>query len=222
MKPGGRPPLARWEAVLFDLDGTLADTVPLILASFRHMMTVHRGEPLADDLWLAHVGRPLRDSLRDFARDEEEALAMRHTYVSFQREAHDRMVRPFPGISDLIADLHRLETPMALVTSKAREMALRTLDVCGLTGAFPVVITADEVTHGKPHPEPVHMALSQLGLADSQTVFVGDSPHDVAAGRAASVRTVGVTWGAAPRAALEGSSPDVLVEDVEALRAIGP
>jgi pyrophosphatase PpaX len=224
--------LSRWDAVLFDLDGTLADTVPLILASWRHAMTVHRGAPLPDELWLAQVGRPLRESLREFARDEEEAAAIRRIYEDFQREAHDHMVTPFPGIQALVAELEAAGTPMALVTSKAREMALRTLSVCGLSDAFPVVITADEVVRGKPDPEPVELALREMGLGGMAlrrtapggmgVVFVGDSPHDVVAGRRASVRTVGVTWGAAPREALVASGPDYLVDEVVALGSVSP
>ena len=153
----------RWEAVLFDLDGTLADTVPLILASFRHTMTVHRGAPRPDEEWLRHVGRPLRDSMLEFARDAEEAVAMRETYVAFQRENHDEMVRAFDGIHVLVAGLADASVPLAVVTSKAREMTGRTLEVCRVSDFFPVVITADDVQRGKPDPEPVHLALERIG-----------------------------------------------------------
>lgn len=212
-----------WGAVLFDLDGTLADTVPLILASFRHTMTVHRGAPLPDELWLRHVGRPLRDSMLDFAGTPEEAERMRNTYLAFQREAHDRMVVPFPGVGVVVDALRDLEVPMAVVTSKTREMALRTLAVCGFEGGFPVVVTADEVRMGKPHPEPVHLALRDLGVqAGPEVLFVGDSPHDLEAGRAAGVRTAAVTWGAAREDVLTAGSPDYLVRRVEELLALRP
>lgn len=208
------PPNRRWDAVLFDLDGTLADTIPLILASYRHTMTVHRGGVMEDALWLRHVGRPLRETLKDFTRDPAEAKAMLETYVGYQRRAHDEMVVPFPGAREVVTALVEAGVPVALVTSKAREMALRTLAVCGLEDAFPVAITADEVRRGKPHPEPVRTALERLALRPSdRTLFVGDSPHDVAAGRAAGVRTVGVTWGGAfGREALTASEPHHIIE----------
>ncbi|HSG46778.1 MAG TPA: HAD-IA family hydrolase [Longimicrobiales bacterium] len=213
----------RWESVLFDLDGTLADTVPLILACYRHTMTVHRGAPLPDELWLRHVGRPLRDSMLDFGRDAAEADALRETYIAFQREAHDRMVRPFPGIVEAVRELRDGGVPLGVVTSKTREMALRTLEVCGLGDAFPVVVTADEVTLGKPHPEPVHLALRMLSVAPGRgSVFVGDSPHDLVSGRAAGVRTVGVTWGAATADVLAAEAPDHLIRSVAELRALRP
>jgi len=213
----------RWDAVLFDLDGTLADTVPLILACYRHTMTVHRGAPLPDELWLRHVGRPLRDSMLDFGRDAAEADAMRETYVAFQRQAHDEMVRPFAGILEVVRELRDEGVSLGVVTSKTREMALRTLEVCGLGDAFPVVVTADEVTQGKPHPEPVHRALRMLSVAPGPgSVFVGDSPHDLVSGRAAGVRTVAVTWGAAGEDVLAAAGPDHLVRSVEELRVLRP
>lgn len=212
-----------WDAVLFDLDGTLADTVPLILACWRHTMTVHRGAPLPDELWLRNVGRPLSESMLDFARDREEAGALRETYLAFQREAHDAMVRPFQGMDSVLEKLAGGGVPLGVVTSKTRELSLRTLAVCGLDAFFPVLVTADEVTRGKPHPEPVERALRELAVqAGPGTLFVGDSPHDLASGRAAGVRTAAVTWGAAGEDVLLTESPDYLVRTVAELRSLRP
>ncbi|MEJ2542320.1 MAG: HAD-IA family hydrolase [Gemmatimonadota bacterium] len=191
-------PVDDWSAILFDLDGTLADTVPLIMASYRHAMSTHRGgyDAAGEHAWRQYIGRPLRDAVRHFARDEVDAEVLRRSYLEFQREAHDRMVTPFPGVRELLEGLEHRRVPLALVTSKAREMALRTLRVCGLENAFPVMITADEVKRGKPDPEPVHLALADLKTEEAgRVLFVGDSPHDVLAGQAAGVVTVAVTWG---------------------------
>ncbi|HZD05793.1 MAG TPA: HAD hydrolase-like protein, partial [Longimicrobiales bacterium] len=86
-----------WAGVFFDLDGTLADTVPLILRCYRHTMRAHLGQELPDERWLRTIGTPLRDQLRAFARNADEAVAMLETYVAFQRSVHDEMVRPFDG-----------------------------------------------------------------------------------------------------------------------------
>jgi pyrophosphatase PpaX len=212
-----------WSAVLWDLDGTLADTVPLILASYRHAVTRLRGEwnEEGQDAWKEYIGRPLRDAVRDFGQDEAESQALLDAYVAFQNEAHDRMVTPFPGVHEIVTTLDVGGTPLALVTSKSRRMALRTLDVCGFSEVFPVVVTADEVTRGKPDPEPVILALDELEEGDAgSTVFIGDSPHDIVAGRAAGVVTVGVTWGAFPPEVLKASGPDHLVENVQDLGRI--
>lgn len=201
-----------WDAVFFDLDGTLADTVPLILACYRHTMRTVRGRALPDRLWLEQVGRPLRDSFLEFTDDPEEARLFQETYVAHQRSIHDEMVRPLPGAVEVVGELADLGVPLGVVTSKRREMALRTLRVCGLDGAFGIVVTADDVVKGKPDPEPVRRALEAFPAARAgDAVFVGDSPYDVAAGRAAGVRTVAVTTGPFDGARLAREEPDFLV-----------
>ena len=205
-------PAPVWDALFFDLDGTLADTVPPLLDCYRHTLRTARGRALPDRLWLEQVGRPLRDSLREFTDDPEEALLLQETYVSHQRAVHDEMVRPLPGAVEVVGELAARGIPLGVVTSKRREMALRTLAVCGLEGAFGIVVTADEVVRGKPDPEPVRRALEAFPEArPAGAVFVGDSPYDVAAGRAAGVRTVAVTTGPFDAARLAREEPDHLV-----------
>ena len=211
-----------WEVVLFDLDGTLADTVELILRSDRHTMETHLGEAPPDEAWLRTIGRPLRDALAEFARDADEAAAMLGTYETFQRSVHDRMVRPYGGVVDVVERVARGGTGLGLVTSKRREMALRTLEVCGLADAFRAVVTADDVERGKPDPEPVRAALERLRVpsADARVLFVGDSPFDLAAGKAAGVKSCAVLWGPFAREALEEEAPDYVVETVAELEAV--
>jgi len=212
-----------WNAVLFDLDGTLADTVPLILASARHAMAEIRGDPELGEGWREYIGRPLSDTIRDFARDDDEGERLRASYAAYQSEAHDRMVRPFPGALEVVGELERRGVPLGIVTSKGRTMAARTLEVCGLATVFPVIITADDVIRGKPDPEPVHRALEALSApAAAEVLLVGDSPHDIEAGRGAGVRTVGVTWGAFSRDRVVAARPDHLIETMSQLLELAP
>ena len=89
--------MKRWQAVFFDLDGTLADTVGLILRCFRHATEVHGLVGVSDQTWMATIGRPLRDQLREFVHDDDEVERIASTYASYQRTIHDDMVKPFPG-----------------------------------------------------------------------------------------------------------------------------
>lgn len=211
-----------WSAVLFDLDGTLADTVGLILQCYRHTMRVHRGEALPDELWLATIGTPLRDQLRDFARDDEEADRMLDTYVTYQRGIHDQWVKAFPGAVEVVDALRSRGTPVAVVTSKRHETAVRTLNRCGLGERHDALVTFDDVGRGKPDPEPVLLALDRLGLAGgaAQALMVGDSPWDVRAGREAGTRTAAALWGPYGRAALEEEKPDFWLEDLRGVLAL--
>jgi pyrophosphatase PpaX len=211
----------RWDAVLFDLDGTLADSIGLILACYRHTMRTHFGQELGDERWLEGLGTPLDRQLAGFARDEAEALAMRETYMTFQRTVHDGMVRPYPGVPDLLSELASAGFPLALVTSKRREMTERTLRVCGIDAMFGIVITPELVTNGKPDPEPVLAAVHAVpGARADRVLFIGDAPADLVAGRAAGVKTGAALWGPFPREHLAGLQPDHLLERPEDIRAL--
>jgi pyrophosphatase PpaX len=203
-----------WKGVFFDLDGTLADTVGLILMSYRHTMRTHLGEAPPDERWLATMGTPLRDQLGAFARDPDEAAAMIATYTQYQRDIHDDMAKPFPGAAEVLAELRRRGSCLAVVTSKRGEVARKTLQVCGLTDAIDLVVTAEDVRHGKPDPESVLLALAQLDLKSSpaEVLFVGDAPFDLRAGRAAGTRTAAAPWGAFARSALAAEAPDYMLE----------
>ncbi|CAN5782200.1 HAD family hydrolase [soil metagenome] len=199
-------------AVLWDFDGTLADSTELIMRCYRHTMEMHLGECPPDEVWLGGFGMTLESQIARFARSEEENGAMLHTYRSFQLFCHDAMLRPFAGAVETVAELARQGITQAIVTSKHRESALRGMELCGLMDHFPVIVTPEDVTHTKPHPEPVVHALRELEVSPADALFVGDSPHDVAAGRAAGTRTAGALWGPFPRAALEAARPNVLLE----------
>lgn len=202
-----------WDAVLFDLDGTLADTVELILRCYRHTMRVHRGRALPDELWLAGIGTRLKDQMAGFARDPAEAEAMAETYAAHQREIHDGLVAPFPGAASVLETLRARGSRVGIVTSKRRAMAERTLERSGLAGHYDVLVGGDDVVRGKPDPEPVLRAVERLGLADggARTLMVGDAPFDIRAGREAGTRTAGALWGPFPREALEAEGPDWLL-----------
>lgn len=221
---GSAPPSGRdWDAVLFDLDGTLVDTVELILHCYRHTMTTHLGECLPDARWLETIGQPLRTQLALFARDEDEAARMLETYVTFQRGVHDGMVAAFPGVPDVVARLDARGVRQAVVTSKGREMAGRTLTRCGLFDAFEFVVSADDVRRGKPDPEPVEQALGRMGLTRPERVlFVGDSPWDLRSGRAAGTKTAAVLWGPYDPGRLAEEEPDFTVESVAGLLDLAP
>lgn len=193
---------------LFDLDGTLIDSIDLIMSSFRHTMQTHLGEVRGERAWRSGFGRPLRTQLERFARSAEEVQAMTSTYVAFADLHHDTMVEAYPGITNALSVLRRPETKLGIVTSKNRRSMLRGLEVCGLDGYFDVCITVDDVEQSKPHPAPVIAALERLSVTHDEVVFIGDSPHDVAAGRAAGVKTAAALWGPFEREALTQPEPD--------------
>jgi len=197
---------------LFDLDGTLIDSVDLILRSYRHTMRRHRGHEPSDDVWMRGLGTPLWVQFRQFSDDPAEIEAMVATYREYNLAHHDEMVRPYQGVVEAVRALHRGATVLGLVTSKMRSGAVRGLRIAGLEDAFDVIVGSDEVTHPKPHPEPVLIALERLGAPPESAVFIGDSRHDLECGRAAGVKTAAVLWGPFDRAHLADLEPDYWLE----------
>jgi pyrophosphatase PpaX len=199
--------MPRFRAVLFDLDGTLIDSIRLILDSYHHTMAIFDLPARSDDHWLRGIGTPLRVQLRDFAADDAAMEAMIAAYRAYNLTHHDAQVRPYPGVVDAVRALRGEGVRLGLVTSKNRHGALRGLRAAGLDDAMDALVCADDVANPKPHREPVDRALSLLGEGPEATLFVGDSVHDMHAGRAAAVPTGAALWGPFGRSDLEDGEP---------------
>ena len=197
---------------LFDLDGTLIDSVDLILRSYRHTMRRHRGHEPSDDVWMQGLGTPLWVQFRQFSDDPTEIEAVVATYREYNLAHHDELVRPYDGVVEAVRSLRSDGWTLGLVTSKMRSGAVRGLRIAGLEDAFQVIVGSDEVTHPKPHPEPVLVALERLAAPPQSAVFIGDSRHDLECGRAAGVKTAAVLWGPFDRSDLEDLAPDYWLE----------
>lgn len=197
--------------VVFDLDGTLIDSLGLILASYRHTMQTHLGHRLPDEMWIAGMGTPLAVQMRSFARADDEAEEMVETYQTHNLANHDRLVRPYAGVRESVATLRDRGVTLAIATSKRTTATGMGLRACGLPEEwFAAVVTADDVTRPKPDPEPVVRALELSGERDpSRAVYVGDSIHDMKSGRAAGVTTAAVLWGPNTRETLQVTKPDL-------------
>ena len=205
---------------LFDLDGTLIDSIELILRSYRHTMRVHRGLEPPDELWMKGLGTPLWVQFHHWTDDPAEMEAMVATYRAYNLAHHDELVRPYEGVVTAVRNLRTQGKTLGLVTSKTREGALRGLQVAGLGDGFEVIVGADQVTHPKPHPEPVLKALEQLRAPAADAVFIGDSRPDIECGRAAGVKTAAALWGPFDRSHLADLAPDYWLERPEDLATL--
>jgi pyrophosphatase PpaX len=196
------------QTVLFDLDGTLIDSVRLILDSYHHTLTQHGLPARTDEEWLKGVGTPLHVQFADWRDSPEQLEAMIATYREYNLKHHDRMVTVYPGVVEVVREIKAAGRQTGLVTSKNRQGALRGLKLVGLEALIDILVCADEVSNPKPHPEPVKKAVELLGADPGSTVYVGDSIHDMHAGRAAGVRTAAALWGPFGRSHLESADPD--------------
>ena len=134
------------------------------------------------------------------------------TYRAHNRAHHDQLVKPYPGIRDVVARLTEQGARLGIVTSKNRAATQHGLRHCGLDRFFGVLVTSDDVVEHKPRPMPVVEALTQLDASTERTVFIGDSPSDCLAGKAAGVSTASVLWGPFSRETLEPHAPDYWLE----------
>ncbi len=197
-----RPPIA----VLFDLDGTLLDTVPFILAAVRHAFDGYPRAP-TDAEWIDGIGTPLKKQLEQFAVRPEDVEGLYEKYREFWLGKHDRFTKPFDDAVEVVRTLHAAGHPLGVVTAKVEVGTHRSLRHVGIDAFMSVVVAADSGVPPKPAPDGVWLAARRLDRSPAETVFIGDSPHDVAAGNAAGVVTIAATWGACTREQLAAASP---------------
>lgn len=194
--------------VLFDLDGTLLDSVPLIIDSFEHTFATC-GLPVPPRArLLTGVGIPLGPHFSRYCDDAAVVARLVAVYREFNLAHHDARIRAFPGVPAMLDTLRANTVALGVVTSKNRSTTERGLELTGLAGYVDALVTSDDVTHPKPHPEPVLRALGLLSAEAADAVFVGDSLHDLHAGRAAGVRTGAALWGPFTQHDLQPGAPD--------------
>ncbi|HVG22320.1 MAG TPA: HAD-IA family hydrolase [Blastocatellia bacterium] len=226
-------------AVLFDLDGTLVDTTDLILRCFEHSWQNVCGRGHSREALIGTFGIPLRDAMRqlminvsDFKaaseiEDEVELIdRLLAEYRRFNVANHDGMACAFEGVEQVITELRARGYSIGVVTSKNRELAMRGLRLCSsdmIVGKLiDVAVFLEDTNRHKPHPEPVLAALEKLNARPACSAYVGDSSHDMIAGRLAGVQTVAALWGPFPRSELERERPDYLAESISELLEIFP
>jgi pyrophosphatase PpaX len=207
-------------AILFDLDGTLIDSIDLLVTSMVYAFEGRDVQPPVDE-WISGIGTPLDAMLRTWARDDEDVLALRARYREYQFANHDAKTHAYPGAVDTVRALHAAGYPLAVVTSKLEYGARRSLKWIGVDDCFTAVVGIDATTKHKPEPEPVWHALTLLGdIPPAEALFIGDSTHDMHAGNAAGVATAAALWGPFSRAQLETAHPRYWLNGFDDVRAL--
>jgi pyrophosphatase PpaX len=213
--------LRGFDPVLFDLDGTVVDTVELIVLSFRHAVRTVLGEDLPDEYITAGVGQPLMTQMERLS--PAHARELYDVYREYNHRRHVELIRAYDGIAEALAALKVAGRRLGIVTSKSGDTTAMAFAAVGLRDTFDVVVTATDTQAHKPSPEPVLLCLERLaavrggGAAGDvgpsvPPIYIGDSPVDVAAGRAAGVATAAVAWGVFGREALLEAGPDYWLE----------
>jgi pyrophosphatase PpaX len=206
----------RFPVVLFDLDGTVIDSGAIILASMRHATREVLGRDVPDAELMAAVGGPgLEAQMRALAPDRVDELV--RVYRAHNEPLHDELAC-CPGMDDVLVRLREEGRRLGIVTAKHHftvDLAFANVPIGHL---FDVVVGGDDTERHKPDPQPLEFALVRLGAQPDETAYVGDSPFDIRAAKAAGIHAIAVTWGRIhDREKLEAEEPDAVVDSAEEL-----
>jgi pyrophosphatase PpaX len=210
----------RFPVVLFDLDGTVIDSGPMIVSSMKHAAKAVLGQEIPEEVLTAAVGGPgLVAQMR--ALDPGRVDELIEAYRAHNEPLHDEL-EAFWEIVEVLPRLRAEGRRLGIVTAKRLVTVRLAFDrLPGLENNFDVIVTADDTERHKPDPAPILEALARLGEEPSCAAYVGDSPFDVRAAKAAGVFAVAVTWGGIhDRSRLEQEEPDAIVETAEELLGV--
>jgi pyrophosphatase PpaX len=208
-----------YEAVIFDLDGTLADTFPTVMRSYNQVMLDYTGRTWTLEEMLPHFGPPEDVIFNKFIPDAARQQAALEDYYRLI-EADGAEIKPFAGMRELLRELRATGRKLAVFTGATTRAGQIRLRHAGLLEFFDEVLGSDGLKNYKPHPEGLWRLLEQFEVAPQTAIFIGDSPLDVRAGREAGVTTAAALWGAGSRESLEAAGPDFLLEQPTQLRAV--
>ncbi len=203
---------------VFDFDGTLVDSVPAIARGIQLANEEIGIAPVSFDTAKSIIGLGFKDIIPIVAPDlpESEYGRYKAIYVRYFLQS-DPSLRLFSGALDLLRKLQNSGIKTAIATGKSRKGLSRIVNRMNVWDYFDDSITADEALP-KPDPLMLNTLIERNGLSAEDIVMIGDTEHDIKLGKAADVRTVAVTWGAAPRERLEAYAPDAIVDTMEELK----
>jgi pyrophosphatase PpaX len=197
------------EAVLFDLDGTLIHSIEHIIACWQHTVRTSLGREMTREEILPTLGRALLECFEEIAPGR--SVEMREVYRAYQKATHDSDVTLVPGTHQTLERLRSAGYTLGVVTSKGITVATEGLNLFNLTPYFSTLVTYEDTDRHKPHPAPLLVASERLGIEPARIVYVGDAVFDIQAGKAAGMRTVGVTWGAGKKEELMEAGADWVI-----------
>lgn len=206
------------QAILWDYDGTLADTVPSIVSAHHYATEAVLGIRLDESAIRQRIGEPARRRIHALVPSRADEV---FTVYSRQIERIDPAgVELFGQMVELVSDIGALGHLQGVVTSRPREQVLPVLRYHGLLSYFGAVIGLEDTPHHKPHPEPLLKGMAFMDARLDRSVYVGDAVVDIAAARAADITGIAVTWGAGTSESLLEAGPDAVASSARGLRSV--
>ncbi|WHY89033.1 HAD family hydrolase [Neobacillus novalis] len=181
------------KAVIFDFDGTLADTLPVCFYAFQAVFKEFDNLEITSEEIKAMFGPSETGIIRGNLLNKNSDKAIELYYEKYS-EKHLEVVPDNEEINDLLLNLKSAGYKLGIVTGKARRSLDISLRCLNMNDLFDVIVTGDDVDIPKPHPEGINKALTQLNIESSEAIFLGDSDADILAGKQANIHTIGVQW----------------------------
>ena len=190
------------DLILFDLDGTLIDSLDDLADATNHMLTSLGRKGASLEQVRGYVGQGARRLVERAMPDApaEEIEAGLSLFLAYNEEHIVDKTRLYPGVAETLAALRRAGKTLAVVSNKNVALCRKVLTTLKADCHFACIVGADSLTERKPSPEPLFKVMADLGFSPGQTAIVGDSINDIAAGKAAGIATVGCTFGYGGRA----------------------
>ena len=206
---------SRFKGIIFDVDGTLTFTNPLIFNSFNHITKKYLGKSFSDEEIISLFGPTEDVILKEICKDEY--INARKDYYKYYRDNHD-IAQLYDGIKDLVVDINQAGILLSIFTGKGRTSALITLDEMGITDYFDMIISGDDVKNHKPDPEGINVFIQQHSFIPEEVLMIGDAPSDIIAANDAGVEIASVVWDSYAEEEVRKLNPKNLFHSVTELR----
>lgn len=208
------------EAVIFDLDGTLIDTVEHVAQAFEQVAK-ENGREVSRDEVLNIIGPPLLDCYQALLPEHDAAKSADRHHALQQTDSFLELIQEYVGLREMVTALKGKGIKVGVFTNRWRKGVELTFDKLLLTDLFDVVITPDEVEKGKPDPEGLYKIATLFDTTTAHLVMVGDLPVDIVTGKAASVGyTIGITHGFGSRAQLKAAGADYVIDSLGEIEGV--
>ena len=210
----------KYKLVIFDFDGTVADTRHIILTTMQATISEMGLQVASDEQCATTIGLPLWECFKHIypSINDQTAEQCADTYCRiFDINKHHHTPTLFPGMSHTLSTLHEQDITLAVASSRSHASLVDLLEMLGVRQVFSLVLGCDNVEHPKPHPEAVLTIMKRLDFLPQETLVVGDMPVDIEMGNRAGASTCAVTWGNSSPEQLQHSDPTYIIDSINNL-----
>ena len=202
--------------ILFDADGTLIDTIPLITASYKHVIELHPLERELSPMEYKNLpGPPLEVTLKELYPQADHATIEQYAqeYREYNSAHHDEMVKVLPGVVEMLDYCKENGYPIGVVSNKVEATVKHGLKYCGIDGYFEVVVCKEQMEKAKPDPDGLLKGCALLNKGHDDLIYCGDAPSDIMAAKNMSAFSVGVVFDEERKEAIEKLHPCAIITE---------